>query len=52
MYDTVFILAQWSVQPVELRIALHQMDELDELEDDGLDDEAVKKIDARICNAL
>ena len=31
MYDTVFILAQWSVQPVELRIALHQMDEFDEL---------------------
>ena len=31
MNDTAFILAQWSVQPVDFRIALHHMVELDEL---------------------
>ena len=31
MNDTVFILAQLSVQSIDFRIALHQMDELDEL---------------------
>ena len=31
MYDTVFVLAQLSVQSIDFRIALHQMDEFDGL---------------------